>query len=70
MPNNKGKDPLKFRILVIQGLEKKHGSAVPQPAYGRPSTKLPPKRVTEHHFLEQILDTRNMTKPHRRYVMC
>jgi hypothetical protein len=46
MPNNKGTDPLKFRILVILDIVKKHGSAVPHPAYGSPSTKPPPERLT------------------------
>jgi hypothetical protein len=52
MPNNKGTDPLKFRLLLIEGLIENQSSAVPHPVYGCPSTEPSPKRLTGRHILE------------------
>jgi hypothetical protein len=60
MPNTIGTDPMIFRFIEIKVVVKKHIL---------PSTKHPPKRLTEHYFTEQVPNTRNMTKPHRRYVI-
>jgi hypothetical protein len=54
----------------MQGLIKKHWSAVPHPVHGHPSAKLPPKRLTECHFLEKIPATGKKAKPHRRVMCC
>jgi hypothetical protein len=69
MPHSKGTDPLKFRLLLIQSLTEKQRSAVPHPVYGRPSTKLPPNRLTECCFLKRIPATGKKVKP-QRCVMC
>jgi hypothetical protein len=68
--NNKVTDPLKFRLFLIQGLIKKHWSAVPHPVYGHPSTKLPPKRLTVCHLLEKIPATGKKARPQRRVTCC
>jgi hypothetical protein len=52
MPNNKGTNPPKFRLLLMQGGVEKHEPVVPCSVYGQPSTEPPPKRMTGHNFLE------------------
>jgi hypothetical protein len=46
----------------------KYGLLVPHPANGHPSGKPLSKRLTEHHFFEQIIAT-GKAKPDR-FVMC
>jgi hypothetical protein len=62
MPNNNRPDSIIFRFLVIKGLVKKRGSVAPCSEYEYVCSS------TKHHFLDQLLTTRNMAKPHRRYV--
>jgi hypothetical protein len=68
IPHNMGTDPVKFRLLRIQGLTEKHRYAIPHHVYGCSSTRPPPKRLTEHHFLEKIPTTGKKDKPQRRCV--
>jgi hypothetical protein len=53
-PPPKGKDPLKFRLRLIQGLTGTQGSAVPCPVCGCPSTEPPPNRKNEHHSYSEF----------------
>jgi hypothetical protein len=49
--HNKGTDPLKFKILLIQGLT--GTDAIPHSVYGCSSMEPPPATPTERHFPER-----------------
>jgi hypothetical protein len=67
---NQKLDHLSFRLVFIKGLIESHRPAVPRPVYGHPSTKPPPKRLTEWHFLEKIPATGKKAKPQKWCVVC
>lgn len=69
MPNTNGTYPM-INSLRFKFLYRNMGTTVPHPEYACLSTKHPPKRLIEHHFLEQVPTTINMVKPRRRYVIC
>jgi hypothetical protein len=53
--DNQKLDHLSFRLALIKGLIESHRPTVPWPMYGCPSIDPPPKRLTEWHFLKNIL---------------